>query len=113
LERWWLLSDFAAFHAEVKKTFKQAIPLKEQSEWEEYFSEAQEIVSRQDGEIACLERAIEQAAYKLFELTPDEIALVEGTAEKVAEEMPNLQPAEPLPPEPATKPAKRTKKAKA
>ena len=78
LERWWLLPDFAAFHAEIKKIFKQGIPLKEQTEWEEYFSQAQESVLKQDGEIARLERDIDTIVYGLFALTSDEIAIVVG-----------------------------------
>ena len=79
LERWWEL-DFTAFRSEVKKAFKQDIPLAERNDWETFFNAKQAAVSALDAEITRRERAIDHAVYRLFALTPAEIALLEGAA---------------------------------
>lgn len=78
LQEWWTLPDFAAFRAEVKKVFKVDIPLGERSAWDDW-------ITRDRAEIACLSAQIAQAeaqinsiVYGLFDLTSDEIALLEG-----------------------------------
>jgi hypothetical protein len=78
LQEWWTLPDFAAFRAEVKKVFKADIPLAERSAWEDW-------IARDRAEIACLsaeitkaEAQIDSIVYALFDLTPDEIALLES-----------------------------------
>lgn len=78
LEGWHDL-DFAAFRAEVKKTFGAEIPLKERGEWEAYLSENAAEVHRLSAEIAAAEREIDAIVYRLFDLTPDEIALLEAS----------------------------------
>ena len=77
LERWWEL-DFAAFRAEAKKLFKQDIPLAERNDWESYFNSQRDIVQGFTAQIAQREAALNQAVYALFNLTADEIALVEA-----------------------------------
>lgn len=71
---------FAAFRAEVKKVFKADIPRAECSAWED-------LITRDRAEIACLsteitkaEAQIDSIVYGLFDLTPDEIALLESVA---------------------------------
>ncbi len=80
LERWWEL-DFATFRSETKKAFKQDIPLAERNDWESFFNAKRAAVLALDGEIARREKAIDQAVYRLFALTPAEIALLEGAAD--------------------------------
>lgn len=78
LEAWHDL-DFAAFRAEVKKVFGTEIPLKERGDWEAYLTESAAEVRRLSAEIAAAEREIDAIVYRLFDLTPDEIALLEAS----------------------------------
>lgn len=77
LEGWHAAPDFAAFRAEVKKVFGAEIPLKERGDWEAYLAESAAEVRRLSAEIAAAEREIDAIVYRLFDLTPDEIALLE------------------------------------
>lgn len=76
LEEWWTL-DFAAFRAEVKRALKADIPVKERGEWEAYLGKHGAEVRALDAEIEKAEREIDAIVYRLFDLTPDEIALIE------------------------------------
>ncbi len=76
LERWWEL-DFAAFRTEVKKQFKQDIPLAERNEWERYFTTERDKITALNATIAQHEMHINQAVYALFHLSSEEIALLE------------------------------------
>jgi hypothetical protein len=78
LEAWYDL-DFAAFRDEVKKAFHAEIPLKQRGEWEAYLAENAAEVHRLSAEIAAAEREIDTLVYRLFDLTADEIALLEGS----------------------------------
>ncbi|MCZ8087931.1 MAG: N-6 DNA methylase [Brevundimonas sp.] len=78
LEAWHDL-DFAAFRAEVKKTFGTEIPVKERGDWEAWLAESAAEVRRLSTEIAQAEREIDAIVYRLFDLTPDEIALLEAS----------------------------------
>lgn len=78
LKNWWEFKDFAAFRAEIKKTFKTDIPLAERSDWEDW-------LTRDKAEIACLTAEIKQhedqinkLVYTLFDLTDEEIKLLEA-----------------------------------
>lgn len=82
LKNWWELSDFAAFRAEVKKAFKADIPLKERGEWEDLFVSGKAEIARLSAEIARHEAEINAIIYKLFDLTPDEITLLEQSLNK-------------------------------
>ena len=82
LKSWWELADFAAFRAEVKKTFKADIPLKERSEWEDLFTSGKTEITRLSAEIARHEAQINAIVYKLFDLTPDEITLLEESLQR-------------------------------
>ena len=79
LHDWWGLPDFAAFRAAVKTQFKTDIPLKERAEWEAYFNTEKAEVARLTAEIARNEADINAIVYRLFDLTPDEIALLEAS----------------------------------
>ena len=79
LQDWWKLADFAAFRAEVKKCFKTDIPLKERSDWEDMFTSGKTQIEKLSAEIKCNEDEINAIVYKLFDLTPEEIELLEGS----------------------------------
>jgi hypothetical protein len=78
LREWWTL-DFKSFQAEIKKAFKTDIPRKQRGEWEIFLREEGEKVRRLTAEIERAEREIDAIVYKLFDLTPDEIALLESS----------------------------------
>ena len=78
LREWWKL-DFKSFRDEIKKAFKADIPLKQRGEWELFLREEGEKVRRLAAEIEQAEREIDSIVYKLFDLTPDEIALLESS----------------------------------
>ncbi len=79
LQEWWKLADFAAFRAEVKKVFKAEIPLKERSDWEDLFVIGKAEIEKLSAEIKRNEDEINAIVYKLFDLTPDEITLLEAS----------------------------------
>ena len=79
LKEWWALPDFAAFRAEVKKAFKADIPLSERSDWEDWITRDRAEIARLTAEIAQAEAKIDGIIYELFDLTPDEIALLEAS----------------------------------
>lgn len=78
LQEWWMLSDFAAFRAEVKNVFKTDIPLAERSVWEDWITRDRAEVARLSAEIAQHEAQINNIVYELFDLTRDEVALLEA-----------------------------------
>ena len=77
LHDWWTLPDFAAFRAEVKKCFKADIPVKERGDWEDLFNAGKAEIERLSAGIKRNEDEINAIVYRLFGLTPDEIALLE------------------------------------
>ena len=77
LQEWWTLPDFAAFRAEVKKVFKADIPLAERSAWEDWITRDRAEIARLSAEIHQGEAEIDKIVYRLFELTSDEIDLLE------------------------------------
>jgi len=81
----WPALDFKAFHDEIKKQFKQPIPLAERDEWQARFEADQARVAGLSAEIARCEREIDAQVYRLFDLTPAEIALIEGKAPLAAD----------------------------
>lgn len=78
LQEWWKLPDFAAFRAEVKKVFKADIPLAERSAWEDWIIRDRAEIARLSAEITKAEAQIDSIVYGLFDLTPDEITLLES-----------------------------------
>ena len=79
LKEWWTLPDFSTFRAEVKKVFKADIPLSERSDWEDWIARDRAEIARLTAEIAQAEAKIDGIVYELFDLTPDEIALLEAS----------------------------------
>jgi hypothetical protein len=62
----------------VKKALKAEIPLKERSEWEDWITTTRAEINALSAEISRLEAEINAKVYKLFDLTPDEIRLLEA-----------------------------------
>lgn len=77
LKDWHKLPDFAAFRKEIKRLYKTDIPLSERSEWENWLSTERSAIGKLQGEIASAEAEINRIVYDLFDLTPDEITLIE------------------------------------
>ena len=78
LKLWWDLPDFAAFQAEVKKALKSDIPLKARNEWESWIAENRMQIHALSAQIAAAEADINAKVYALFDLTPEEIELLEA-----------------------------------
>ena len=69
--------DFRSFVAELKKQ-KIKLSLVQQDEWEEYFITYKSEINQLQTEISTTDKAIDQMVYKLYELTEDEIKIVEA-----------------------------------
>jgi hypothetical protein len=78
LEFFWTL-DYSAFRAEVKRAFRAEIPVRDRDEWERYLAEKSAEVTKLTAEIEAAEREIDAIVYRLFDLTPDEIKLLEDS----------------------------------
>jgi hypothetical protein len=78
LKEWWKLPDFAAFRAEIKKTFRTDIPLAERSDWEDWIARDRAEIARLSSQIRQAEIEIDRIVYDLFDLTDAEIALLEA-----------------------------------
>jgi len=70
--------DFADFLGEVKKAFRVDIPLKQRGEWQDFIAEASTQINTLTTTIEATEREIDATVYRLFDLTADEIALIEA-----------------------------------
>ena len=77
LKTWWLL-DFDAFRAEAKKTFKQDIPVSERNAWEAYLVAEKHKVQALTSGIESAEKDIDQLVFGIFDLTPDEIIMLDS-----------------------------------
>ena len=69
--------EFADFVKELAKQ-KVKLSLKQQDEWEEYFAEYKKDCQAFAEEIATTDNQINQLVYKLYDLTDEEIAVVEN-----------------------------------
>ncbi|MBM3625907.1 MAG: hypothetical protein FJX16_11430, partial [Alphaproteobacteria bacterium] len=78
LENWHALT-FAEFRAAVKQAFRVDIPLKERADWETHLAENGARVLGLTSDIEGAERDIDKIVYALFDLTPDEITLLEAS----------------------------------
>ncbi|WP_050897747.1 Eco57I restriction-modification methylase domain-containing protein [Methylobacter tundripaludum] len=76
LQNWWQL-DFSAFQMQIKKEFKLDIPVKERGDWKDQLETGAQEIERLTLEIAKHERELNAAVYALFNLTTEEIALIE------------------------------------
>jgi hypothetical protein len=76
LVTWWNL-DFPAFRAEVKKVFKKDIQLAERDEWDEWLAERRAKHLQLTAEIVRIETELNARVYALFDLTTEEINIIE------------------------------------
>jgi hypothetical protein len=76
LQNWWNL-NFANFRSEVKRALRAEIPVRERDQWEAYLKENAARWRRLTAEIEVAERKIDTIVYRLFDLTADEIQLLE------------------------------------
>ena len=79
LKSWWEFPDFAAFRKEVKKALKADIPLSERSDWEDWIARDKAEIARLTAEIKSNEDRINAIIYDVFNLTQDEIILLEAS----------------------------------
>ena len=77
LTSWWELS-FSELQTEIKKAFKGSIPLTERNDWQDYFEAEQAKRQKLQLQVTLLEDQLNQEVYKLFNLTTEEIALIEN-----------------------------------
>jgi len=76
LKSWWVL-DFKEFQKQVKSIFKRELSLNERDEWETYLNEKRKAVDELSQTLTSIENDLNAEVYKLFDLTPDEITLIE------------------------------------
>lgn len=76
LTAWWEL-DFPTFRAEIKSRFKRDIPVAERDEWQAWLAAQRAEHDRLTAEIIRLETDLNARVYALFDLTPDEIQIIE------------------------------------
>ena len=76
LTAWWNL-DFPAFRAEIQKVFKRDIALKERDDWEEWLGVQREKHRQHTAAIIAGEVELNRRVYHLFNLSAEEIAMIE------------------------------------
>jgi hypothetical protein len=76
LHSWWRL-DFPQLQAALKTAFKTTIPLAERNDWQDYFDAEQHKIAALNQQIKQLEQKLDQSVYALFDLTPEEIELLQ------------------------------------
>jgi N-6 DNA Methylase/TaqI-like C-terminal specificity domain len=77
----WHQLDFTSFQSEIKKAFKSTLPPKERSGWEDYLSSEAQKVKALTAQIVSAEAEINTLVYAAFNLTPEEITLLEKSLE--------------------------------
>ena len=78
LQDFWTL-DFKSFLAEVKKSFALDLPLKSHAEWQDFLRGESAKIHAFNHAIAAAEAEIDTIVYALFDLTPEEIVLLEAS----------------------------------
>ena len=76
LQEWYNL-EFADFAKELKKK-KIELSLAQKSEWMDFFETEKQKVNQIQAEIQATDQQIDQMVYDLYELTPEEIKIVEN-----------------------------------
>lgn len=75
--------DFKTFVSEISKGLKslgkKKFSLTDQDEWEEYFTQYKTEINQLQSQIEKTDKEIDQMVYKLYDLTEDEIKVVENT----------------------------------
>ena len=74
----WNLS-FDEFQKEIYRLSKKKLSLKEQDEWEDYFNEYKKDILNLRQKIWDTDEKIDQLVYELYDLTDEEIKIVEGS----------------------------------
>jgi len=74
----WPSLDFKGFLAELKKA-KVVLGLEEEAEWMAYFNKKKAEANALQSEIDRIDKEIDQMVYALYELTPEEIEIVENS----------------------------------
>lgn len=69
--------EFKDFTLELKKRFKRELNLQERNDWDAAVTQARERVAALTQQIIQAEREIDSIVYRLFELTKEEITLIE------------------------------------
>jgi hypothetical protein len=78
LTAWWEL-DFPAFREEIRKVFKRDIALKDRDDWEEWLTIQREQHRQRTAAIIAGEVELNRRVYQLFDLSAEEIALIEAS----------------------------------
>ena len=78
LKNWWQFENFKDFQKEIKAKFKTDIPLAERSDWQDWIAKEKIAINRLNAEIKTNEDKINNLVYQLFDLTADEIMLLEN-----------------------------------
>lgn len=73
----WHVLDFKSFLKELRKA-KVALSLAQEAEWLSYFTEQKAKAQALQAQIAKTDKEIDALVYKLYGLTEEEIAVVEG-----------------------------------
>lgn len=73
----WPTLNFSGLRARLAKRWKIEIPVRERDEWERYFNARKAEVEALSARIADAEAEINDRVYRLFDLSRDEIALIE------------------------------------
>ena len=76
LTAWWLL-NFTALRAELKKTYKQDVPLRDRDDWEAVWKERRREHEELTAIIVAGESEMNERVYSLFNLDRGEIHLIE------------------------------------
>ena len=78
LTAWWEL-EFPAFREEIRKLFRREIAVKERDDWEEWLAEQRRRHAAHTAAIVAGETALNARVYRLFDLSADEITLIEAS----------------------------------
>jgi hypothetical protein len=79
LTEWWDLDGIDDLRDEARKAFKRAIPANKHGEWGRLLAAKQEEHAQLTAQIVKLETRMNAVVYEAFDLTPEEIALIEET----------------------------------
>jgi len=77
LKNWWQL-DFAAFRKEIKRLYKQDIPLTERNDWQQWLEAEANKIGQLSYQLSTHEQQLDQQVYALFNLSPSDITLLES-----------------------------------
>jgi hypothetical protein len=76
LGEWWKL-DFSGVRAEVKKVFKQDMPVRERDEWAAWLADRQGKHAELTERIRSVEEEINRHVYELFDLSSADVEVIE------------------------------------